>query len=297
MTAHHLRLALSALVLASLLDSRSAAADDVSKDVCIDAHSRGQDAREQGKLSMARMLFITCAQSQCPALVQDDCARFADELDRLQPWLSFAARDGRGNDLPDTAVYVDDQLLLTRLDDGKAHAVDPGKHVVRFSHAGRDEAVTVVVGTGEKGRTVSATFATPPSGSDAAPVAQPAQAAPSPRSGRSRAARALIIGGAALAAAGSTLGIIGLTRVPESCSLSSHDCAAPPGDASFDDAAQAVRLSNVGWSVAGIGAAALTAGLVWLFKGAKPAEEGETDKLVAPLVAPGGGGLSFAARL
>jgi hypothetical protein len=296
MTAHYLRLVLSLLALATLLDSGSAAADDASKDACIDAHSRGQDAREQGKLSMARTLFITCAQPQCPALVQDDCARFADELDRLQPWLSFAARDAQGNDLPDTAVYVDEQLVLTRLDDAKPHAVDPGKHLVRFSHAGRDEAVTVVVGAGEKSRTVTATFATPPSGSDAAPAAREAQAATSAQTSRSRGARALVIGSAALAAVGSTLGIIGLARVPESCSLSSHDCAAPPGDASFDDAAKAVRTSNVGWSAAGIGAAALAAGLVWLFKRSEPAG-GEADKLVAPLVAPGGGGLSFAARL
>jgi hypothetical protein len=296
MTAHSLRLVLSLLALAALLDSGSAAADDAPKDVCIDAHSRGQDAREQGKISMARMLFITCAQSQCPALVQDDCARFADELNRLQPWLNFAARDVQGNDLPDTAVYVDEQLLLTRLDDGKPHAVDPGKHLVRFSHAGRDEAVTVVVGAGEKGRTVTATFATPPSGSDAAPVAREAQAASAAQTSRPRGARALVIGGAALAAVGSTLGIIGLARVPESCSLSSHDCAAPPGDPSFDDAAKAVRISNVGWSAAGIGAAALAAGLVWFFKRAEPAS-GEADKLVAPLLTPGGGGLSFAARL
>jgi hypothetical protein len=296
MTAHYLRLVLSVLALATSLDSRSAAADDAPKDVCIDAHSRGQDAREQGKLSMARMLFITCAQSQCPTLVQDDCARFADELDRLQPWLSFAARDVQGNDLPDTAVYLDEQLLLTRLDEGKSHAVDPGKHLVRFSHAGRDELVTLVLGAGEKGRTVTATFATPPSGRDTAPAAQRAQGESSGWTSRSRGARALVIGGTALAAVGSTLGIIGLTRVPESCSLSSHDCAAPPGDPSFDDAAKAVRLSNVGWSAAGIGAAALAAGLVWLFKRAEPAG-GEADKLVAPLLAPGAGGLSFAARL
>jgi hypothetical protein len=296
MTAHSLRLVLALLVLTTLLDSRSAAAEDAAKDACIDAHSRGQDAREQDKLSMARMLFITCAQSQCPALVQDDCARFADELDRLQPWLSFAARDVQGNDLPDTAVYVDEQLLLTRLDDGKPHAVDPGKHLVRFSHAGREEAVTVVVGAGEKGRTVTATFVTPASGSDAAPAAREAQAATSARTSRSRGARALVISGAALAALGGTLGVVGLARVPESCSLSSHDCAAPPGDPSFDDAAKAVRMSNVGWSAAGIGAAALAAGLVWLFKRAEPTD-GEADKLVAPLLAPGGAGLSFAARL
>jgi hypothetical protein len=294
MTASILRLALSLLALNALLGS-SAAADEVSKEVCVDAHGRGQDAREQGKLSMARTLFITCAQSQCPALVQDDCARFADELNRLQPWLTFAARDERGNDLPDTVVYVDEQLLLTRLDDGKAHAVDPGRHVVRFSHRGLDENITIVVGSGEKGRTVVATFAPPSSASETSAATHAGQAPAQAEPARSRGARALIITGAALAAAGTALGIAGLVRVPSSCSLSSHDCAAPPGDATFDDAAKAVRWSNVGWTSAGVGAAALVGGLIWFYKSG--ANEAGADTLVAPLVAPGGGGISFRARL
>lgn len=295
MTVYSVRLALSLLALHALLGGSSAAADEVSKEVCIDSHSRGQDAREQGKLSMARMLFITCAQSQCPALVQDDCARFADELNRLQPWLTFAARDERGNDLPDTVVYVDEQLLLTRLDDGKAHAVDPGRHVVRFSHAGRDESITIVVGSGEKGRTVVATFAAASSASGAVPATHTEQTPVPAAPPRSKGARALIIGGAALTAVGAALGIAGLVRVPSSCSLSSHDCAAPPGDATFDDAEQAVRWSNVGWTSAGVGAAVLTGGLIWFFKSGKT--ERDDDTQVAPLVAPGGGGISLRTRL
>src|SRR5262245_47824425 len=110
-------LALAGLFLAGICATSSVAAaraDEVSKEVCIDSHSKGQDARQQGKMSLARRLFMTCAQSACPALVQDDCARYADELDRLQPVLSFAARDAAGNDLPDTAVYIDEELLMTR---------------------------------------------------------------------------------------------------------------------------------------------------------------------------------------
>jgi hypothetical protein len=292
MTSYHLRLTLALLALNAPLGS-FAAADDVSKEACIDAHGRGQDAREQGKLSMARVLFITCAQSQCPALVQDDCAHLADELNRLQPWLTFAARDERGNDLPDTVVYVDEQLLLTRLDDGKAHAIDPGRHVVRFSHGGRDESITIVVGSGEKGRAVVATFAAQSAESETA-IAAHAEPTPVPPA-RSRAARALIIGGAGLAAAGTALGIAGLARVPESCSLSSHDCAAPPGDPTFDDAEKAVRWSNVGWTSAGVGAAALVGGLIWFFKSGKRAPSSETQ--VAPLITPGGAGIGFKGRL
>ena len=83
-----------------------ARAQSASKDACLESHSRGQDAREQGRVSLARKLFMTCAQSGCPSLVQNDCARFADELERVQPSLTFSARDADGHDLPDTAVYV-----------------------------------------------------------------------------------------------------------------------------------------------------------------------------------------------
>ena len=72
------------LVIAVLLAiaCRLPRAGDLTKEECVDAHSKGQDAKEQGKISLARKLFLTCAQSSCPNLVQGDCARFADELSR-----------------------------------------------------------------------------------------------------------------------------------------------------------------------------------------------------------------------
>jgi len=70
------------LAIASSLSSPLVSAEPISKDQCIDAHSRGQDAREQGKFSLARRLFLACEQPSCPPLVQSDCARFADDLTR-----------------------------------------------------------------------------------------------------------------------------------------------------------------------------------------------------------------------
>src|ERR1700688_4967853 len=90
-----------------------ARAGELTKEECLDAHSRGQDAKEQNKLSLARKLFLSCAQPACPSLVQGDCARFADDLSRVQPSVSFVARDSAGADLPDTTVYVDDMLVAT----------------------------------------------------------------------------------------------------------------------------------------------------------------------------------------
>ena len=296
MIVHHLRrTSRAALAIGSLLASPLASANP-TKEACIDAHSRGQDAKEQGKLSLARKLFLTCAQASCPALVQGDCARFTDDLTRLQPTLSFVARDAGGRDLSDTSVYVDDVLVATRLDDGKARDVDPGKHTVRFSHAGEDQVVTVVVGAGEKGRTVSATFGAPasdPSGTGA-PSPPGRGGAGAPRPARPPGAKVLAGAGAALALGGTVLGIVGLLRVPSNCSIGTHQCAAPPGDPSLEAAGSAITLANFGFVSASLGVAAAVGGVLWYVKGAKqPAER----NLIAPWFAPGAAGLAVSGRL
>ncbi|MBA3394916.1 MAG: hypothetical protein H0T89_19880 [Deltaproteobacteria bacterium] len=296
----------TALVLACSLASSQAFADGPSKEVCLDSHSRGQDARDAGKLSLARKLFLACAQSACPSLVQGDCARYTDDLARMQPTVSFLARDGSGADLPDTTIYVDEMLLATRLDDGKTYDLDPGKHTIRFVHHGKEQTVTVVVGSGEKGRTVAATFASPParhavtatelrtsrgSRDDGMP-ATPARS----RASRPTGAKVLLVVGAIGAIGGGALGIVGLTRVPASCSLGSNECAAPPGDPAFDDARSAVQLTNIGFLSGGIGVVAIIGGLVWYFQGSKQATESD-EHAVAPWLVPGGGGIAFRGRL
>jgi hypothetical protein len=274
------------------------AAAEISKDACIDSHSRGQDAREQGKLSLARKLFTTCAQSGCPSLVQGDCARFADDLMRLQPTLSCVARAGNGSAQPDTTVYLDDMLLVTRLDDGKQHDVDPGRHVVKFVHGDKQQVITVVVNNGEKGRTVAATFrATSPAATAAstrlddrpAPMKKEASVA------RPTGAKVVMIAGAILAAGGGTLGVVGLARVPDACSVSTHQCAAPPGDPAFEDARSAMQLTNVGFIASGIGVVALVGGAVWYVKGARQRSE-TRDKVVTPWLTPDGTGIALGGR-
>ncbi len=295
MTCARIIATLHAAMIACILGGAApaAAADEMSKEACVEAHSQGQDAREQGKLSLARKLFLTCAQSSCPALVQSDCARFADELERYQPSLSFAARDGRGNDLPDTSVYLDEALIATRLDDGRPREVDPGRHVVRFSHGGRDQVVAIVVGSGEKGRTIVGTFDLGPAAPASGASSEPSTAS-APRRRRSLGPRLMLGAAAAVTATGIVLAVTGLVRVPSNCSLSSHDCAAPPGDKSLDEASKAVRLSNVGWSIGGIGAAALAGGLMWYAKDAKGERR---ERIVAPWFAPSAAGAQLRGRL
>ncbi len=283
-------LALMAVVLCSS-GAGTAMAQEVSKKVCIDAHSKAQDAKEEGHLSLARKLFMTCAQPQCPGLVQSDCARYADELERALPSLTFAARNDKGKDLPDTTVYVDDQLVATSLTDGRPHEVDPGTHTVRFVNGDQDSTSTIVVGSGEKARAVVATFKAPDSGE---PGAAAGGAPAKPKTHHSVGSKVLTIAGAGVVVAGGTMALMGLKQLPSKCKLSTHECAAPPGDKAFDRAESAIRLNNVGWVVTGVGAAAMAAGLVWYVKSGKKEDE---QKAVAPFVTAGGGGLVLTGRM
>ena len=280
----------------------AALADSLSKDECLDAYSRGQDAREQGRLSLARKLFMSCAQPACPALVQGDCARFADDLSRQQPTVSFAARDGAGGDLPDTSVYVDDVLVVTRLD-GKPHDVDPGTHVVRFTNAGRDQVVTVVIGSGEKGRAIAGVFL-PPGGRGARAGGSVVQthvdpdgtpATPRATIVRPTGAKVAIGLGATMAVGGLALGLFGATKVPANCSISTHACTAPPGDASFANAASGVRLMNIGFAVGAVGIAAVAGGVVWYIKGGRSSKE--RSVVATPWATPNGGGFAISGAL
>lgn len=278
---------------ARLVLAETAAADDAAKEQCLDAHSRGQDAKQQGKITLARKLFLACAQASCPSLVQSDCARFADEIERVQPSLSFAARDERGNDLPDTAVYIDGGLVLTRIDGGTAHDVDPGRHEVRFVNGGREQTVTLVVQSGEKGRAVVGTF--PSSYDEDVENTHVASTSEAPEVTHALGSRVLIGAGLSFLAGGVALGIVGLTKVPDNCSLSSHECAAPPQDDAFDRAEKAVRMSNIGWSVGGVGLATVAAGLIWYVKSAStPSDRGPE---VVPFATPKSAGLTVRTSL
>jgi hypothetical protein len=290
-TPHH-RFAI-ACAIAVLLCSPHVRAEAPTKEQCVDAHGRGQDAREQGKLTLARKLFLLCAQSSCPVLVQGDCARFTDELTRQQSSLTFVARDAQGNDLVDTSVYIDGVLVATRLDDGKPHEIDPGSHTIRFSHGDKDQLVTIVVGTGEKSRVVVATFPTvavaPSAGPDAAVQSRLPDPPPSPRP---RGPLVLVAGGAAGALTGVGLVVLGLRKVPSSCSISPNHCAAPPGDRVFDEARSGMQLVDAGIVTGAIGVAALTGGLIWYARRSRPDRKLD-DRQVTPVLTHRGAGLAL----
>jgi len=246
----------AAVVAASLFVAKDGIA--ASKEECIDAHGRGQDLRDRGQLARARQTFLTCAQSSCPSVVQADCARLAEDLAQLVPTVTFSARDASAGDLPVTSVYVDDVLVTSRLDDGRSYEVDPGKHVVRYVHEGRETALKVVLNQGEKGRLLVATFVDRSASKhdDHADV-------PAPESSRSMLPLFVAGLGAAAVVTGSVLYAAGSSNVPDSCSMATKECAAPPGDPVLAEAGAGVRLANTGIGIGVAGAITLLGGLVW----------------------------------
>jgi len=210
--------------------------------------------------------------------VQGDCSRLVEELSHVVPTVTFAARDSGAADLPSTLVYVDDVLLATRLDDGKSYEVDPGRHVVRYVHDGRETTLRVVVNQGEMGRVLLGTFVDPA-------AAPPREAEPPPaRVVAKKPVLPLVVAGAgALAAiAGSVLYGIGMGQVPSNCSASTRECAAPPGDPAFDQAHSGLSLANAGMATAIGGAIVLASGLVWYF--VQPSRSSESAAYGRPFI-------------
>ncbi len=233
-----------------------------TKDQCIDAHSRGQDLREQKRFVRAKEQFLLCNQSSCPGPIQADCVRFMEQVDSVIPTVSFGARDDEKRDLPDTQVYFDGSPVASRLDDAKLVEADPGPHAVRFVHAGREVNMRVVLTPGDKGRALIGLFTSPAAAATQRPAPTPAY---EPRSARSAWPLVLAGVGAAGFVAGSAMFVVGIGRVPTECSVSNHTCASAPGDDSFDRAHSAVSMSNAGLAVGLTGAVAAIAGLTWYF--------------------------------
>src|SRR5262245_9137461 len=70
-----------------------AADDDTRK--CSDAYVRGQEARIEEKLRVARDQLLTCAQRTCPSFMQAECAKWLTEVEAALPTIVIDAKSER----------------------------------------------------------------------------------------------------------------------------------------------------------------------------------------------------------
>ena len=294
----------SAFTTSLLLALPQASAAPPSKEECVEAHGKGQDAQEGGQLSLAQRLFLSCAQSACPALVQGECARLVDEVQKLQPTVTFAARDGAQNDLPDTAVLVDGTQVAARLGEGKTCESESRASRRALRARGEDGRARGGDRSGREGAQPGGQFCV--SGLAHLPAlartaARRAEGACRRRSGdRAPVGPLVLVGlGAATAVAGGVLLGVGLAKVPANCSVWTHECAAPPDDPVFEKASSDMTLVNLGVIMGGAGAATLTGSLIWYFAQPRRAVTPAPSKPVAvtPWFGGRGGGVMVSGAL
>lgn len=147
---------LFAALLVPLWAQHAGAADRVQE--CIGEHVEAQLLRQQGRLIAARDRLVECAEPTCPALVREECAALARELEAAQPSVILGAVDADGQPTVEPLVSIDGMTELIPLD-GRPVLLDPGAHQIRFQHPeGWIREVELVLAESEHERRVVADF-------------------------------------------------------------------------------------------------------------------------------------------
>jgi hypothetical protein len=147
-----------ALCLVVSTGTRSAAAAGNKKAECAAAYEHSQELRASSKLHEARDAMVICAQDACPSFVQSDCTQWLSDIQREMPTVVVAAKDASGSDVSNVKVTIDGGPVEPD-NEGRAVAVDPGRHVFRFELEGAVPIERqIVVRQGEKDRVIEVTF-------------------------------------------------------------------------------------------------------------------------------------------
>lgn len=145
------------LILMLLVSPRSASAQEVTKQQCVDSHVRAQQQRLSGELVGAKVSLQTCANKACPDVVQRDCFGWLEDIDGEVPTVVFEAADENGA-FKNVVVRLEGKVIAKEMN-GLAIALDPGSHDFVFeSEDGRIRRLNVFLRQGDSNRVVSADF-------------------------------------------------------------------------------------------------------------------------------------------
>lgn len=151
--------AVSVAAWASTAFAPPAWAEPPDKAVCVSDYERSQELRAAGKLREAEGSLVRCADPACPRFIQNDCTQWLVEVQRDMPTVVLAVKDARGAEAMHVKVSVDGEVLATELD-GRALAVDPGKHTFRFEIEGSEPIERqYLIRQAQKARVIEVSFA------------------------------------------------------------------------------------------------------------------------------------------
>jgi hypothetical protein len=136
----------------------SLAAPASAEDACSSVTSEAAEARQSGKLLLARRLYLRCAE-ECPA-IEASCSASASTTLDATPTVVVEAHDQRGEPVTDAKLAIDDETLADELD-GRAYAVDPGRHTIVLRSKGAVVTARIDIAEGTKARPVTMTIRDP----------------------------------------------------------------------------------------------------------------------------------------
>jgi hypothetical protein len=280
----------SSLVLAlmALALPRVARADDAA---CIAASEAEAPLQKAGKLREALVQAAKCADPACPVEVRTECSLRIQRMDAALPTIVLGAADEHGNDLILVHVTLDSLPLVDTLD-GKALAMDPGSHLLRFEADGKTPLEkTVVLREGEKERRVTVVL-TPEGYVPQAPL-PPLPVAP-PSTWNQRKTMAVAVGAVGLVGiiVGSVTGGLALsswsTAKSECTTASCPSSTRPSAESSRTSAVTLGTVSTVAFVVGGAGLAG--GGLLWL---TAPKSDAPVALELRPVFGLGSGGMAL----
>lgn len=142
------------LVALSLLEVGSAGPAWADGDTCAGAYEKAQEERAAGRLRSSLAQLRLCVAPVCAAFMRADCSRWMDEVEPAIPSVVFAVRRG-GHEMTRVRVACDGVALEQALE-GKAVAVDPGRHTLSFVAADDPRPVTteITIRQGEQNRLI-----------------------------------------------------------------------------------------------------------------------------------------------
>jgi len=246
--------ACAVLVVAAI--ATPALAEEPSKEQCVDAYVKGQEARRAGKLLDARASFVVCGRASCPMPFAGDCRRWRDEVEAAIPTIVFDVVDRLGRRPTDVRVSADGAPFAGKID-GRALPIDPGAHVFVFELSGvPPQRVEATILEGIKSQKVTLALAPAVDHRDTLPIMETTRPIP---------AGAWLAGGAAIVGVAS-FAFFGLLANSQESDLRAL-CASAMGctDADVQSGRDAIHTKQIAADIS-LGVGVVSLGIAeWLF--------------------------------